>query len=270
VAWGSAFRRTPGRGAAVAPALGAVALVLVVLGAVAVGSGSYAPRIDPRRFTTTVDNPYFDLIPGARRVYRVVGPEGGTRLAAVEVTAATREIMGVTCVVVRRTVTADGRVVEHGVSWYAQDADGAVWYFGAQTARAPAAGHPRPDGSLLAGASWTADASWLSEGSWTAGVAGAQPGVVMLAKPQVGRQYREEYRPGVAEDSADVESVDARARVPVGTFVGTLRIRDATPLGAGRVERRYYAEGVGLVLIVTVRPAGTRTELMELTRGEGG
>jgi hypothetical protein len=47
-------------------------------------------------------------------------------------------------------------------------------------------------------------------------------------------------------------------------FAGVLVTRDTSPLEPGRAELRYYAEGVGLVLITTAR--GDRTELVEMTR----
>jgi hypothetical protein len=70
-------------------------------------AAAYSPSIDPAGFTTAVDNPYFPLPPGARWVYegRVVD---GLERTVVEVTGHTRVVMGVTCVVVRDTVTLDG------------------------------------------------------------------------------------------------------------------------------------------------------------------
>jgi hypothetical protein len=112
------------------------------------------------------------------------------------------------------------------VEWYAQDFTGNVWYFGKQT---------------------------TDHGSWTAGAAGARPGIVMKARPRTGDQV------GVGEDRAEVRELAGRATVPVGTFAGVLVTRRT-----GRAELRYYAEGVGLVLVTTDR--GDRTELIEMTR----
>ena len=44
--------------------------------------------------------------------------------------AETRVVMGVTCRVVRDTVTVDGEVAEDTYDWYAQHDNGDVWYFG--------------------------------------------------------------------------------------------------------------------------------------------
>jgi hypothetical protein len=52
------------------------------------------------------------------------GPRG-------QVTGETRQILGVTCRVVRDTVTdTGGNVTEDTTDWYAQAKDGNVWYFG--------------------------------------------------------------------------------------------------------------------------------------------
>jgi hypothetical protein len=190
----------------------------------------YAPRIDPADFHATVDNPFFGLEPGTRWVYRSIGHDGQTGQKTVEATFDTRRVMGVTCVAVRGTEATGGQMVEADVDWYAQDIAGNVWYFGEQTTE--------PVGNHV---------------SWTAGVNGARPGIVMEAHPRLGDRI------GVAEDRAEVRALAGRATVPVGTFAGLLVTRNTD-----RTERRYYAEGVGLVLVTTDR--GDRTELVEMTR----
>jgi hypothetical protein len=216
----------------------ATAAALATVTAIVVNdrAGRSAPRIDPADFTTAVDNPFFGLEPGTRWVYRSIDHNGRTGQKTVEATFDTQRIMGVTCVAVRDTEALDGRVVEADVDWYAQDLAGNVWYFGEQTTEPVSAG-----------------------GSWTAGVAGAQPGIAMKGHPRLGDRY-----PEAARDIAEIRGLSGRASVPVGTFVGVLVTRDTSPLEPGRAELRYYAEGVGLVLITTDR--GDRTELVEMTR----
>ena len=48
----------------------------------------------------------------------------------VTVTGGTREANGIEARVVRDVVTANGVPVEDTFDWYAQDADGNVWYLG--------------------------------------------------------------------------------------------------------------------------------------------
>ena len=209
-------------------------------------AAAYSPSIDPAGFTTAVDNPYFPLPAGAQWVYegRV---EDGLERTVVEVTDDTRDVMGVTCVVVRDTVTLDGEVIEDTFDWFAQDADGAVWYFGEET-------YEYEDGEIVS-----------TEGAWQAGVDGAQPGIVMLAQPRVGDSYRQEYYEGEAEDAAEVLSVTDSAAVPVGTYEDVLVTEEVNPLEADVVEHKYYARGVGPILTVQVQGGSDREELVEMS-----
>lgn len=208
---------------------------------------AYAPQIDPRHFSTTINNPYLPLVPGARMVYRGTGDEAGEK-TTVKVTDETEVIIGVECVVVRDTVTRDGEIIEDTIDWYAQDDRGNVWYFGEDT-------KSFQDGQVS------------TEGSWKAGIDGAQPGIVMLAHPRFGDRYRQEFSPGVAEDRARVLSVNASGSVPYGSFDEMVKTLDFTALDPSSVEHKYYARGVGLVLEVshgTTTP--THVELVSVFR----
>jgi hypothetical protein len=204
---------------------------------------AYAPTIDPASFTTAVDNPYFPLEPGAQWVYEG-RTEDGLERTVVEVTDQTREVMGVTCVVVRDTVTLDGEVIEDTYDWFAQDADGAIWYFGEESSE-------YENGEVVS-----------TEGSWESGVDGAQPGIVMPAEPEVGDAYRQEYYPGEAEDQAEVLSLTETVTVPVGSYDEVLMTEEINPLEPDVVERKYYAKGIGPILAVQVEGGSEREELV--------
>jgi len=60
-------------------------------------------------------------------------PQGGEQRVEVTVLDETREVMGIQTRVVHDLVTEDGELVEDTYDWYAQDADGNVWYFGEET-----------------------------------------------------------------------------------------------------------------------------------------
>ena len=76
-----------------------------------------------------IDNPYLPLTVGSRWVYE--GESDGEREdIVVVVTSQTREIEGITAVVVRDTVHIDGVLEEDTYDWFAQDRDGNVWYLG--------------------------------------------------------------------------------------------------------------------------------------------
>ena len=204
---------------------------------------AYAPTIEPESFTDVVDNPFLPLRPNARWEYEA-RVEDGLERVVVEVTGRTREVMGVTCVVVRDTVTLDGEVVEDTYDWFAQHVDGAVWYFGEDTKE-------YEDGQVSS-----------TEGAWEAGVDGAQPGIVMPAEPKVGDSYRQEYYQGEAEDMAEVLSLTESVTVPAGTYQDVLMTEDVNPLEPDVVEHKYYASGVGLVLTVQVEGGSDREELV--------
>lgn len=183
---------------------------------------------DPDDFSTRIDNPYLTLRPGTTFVYEK--KDAGEEITVV-VTDETVVVDGVTCVVVHDTERVNGVVVEDTFDWFAQDAAGNVWYFGEDTAEFEP-GDPGPGSD---------------DGSWQAGVDGAEPGIVMLADPQVGDRYAQESAPGIAEDRAKVLSLDASVRVAYGAFDRALKTRDVNPLDPS-VENKFYVKGVGVVL----------------------
>jgi hypothetical protein len=215
-------------------------------GSAAPVTGAYAPTIDPAAFSATVDNPFFPLRPGMRWNYRSSTPDG-VETTAVTATTKTRTIMGVRCVEVRDTVKVAGTVKEDTLDWYAQDRDGAVWYFGEDTKE-------YENGKVTS-----------TEGSWLAGIRGARPGILMPARPSVGDRYRQEYYKGHAEDQAEVLSLTERAHVPTGSYDGVVMTKETTPLEPDVVEHKYYARGMGTVLTVDVGAGGVRDELVRFT-----
>lgn len=194
----------------------------------------------PGDFTTRIDNPYLPLRPGTRQVYRANGQR-----VVVRVTRRTKRVAsGVVGRVVRDTVTEDGELVEDTLDWYAQDRKGNVWYLGERTTE-------YEDGKPVSTA-----------GSWEDGVDGARRGIVMLARPRVGREYAQERAPGVAEDRARVLSRDEQVEIPAGRFRRVLMTRDWNPLEPRANEYKFYAKGVGVVLALTVSGGSDREELL--------
>jgi hypothetical protein len=188
-----------------------------------------------------VDNPLFPLVPGTRYVY-----QSGEETIEVTVTDDTKQILGVTAIVVRDVVSVGGEIMEDTYDWYAQDKTGDVWYLGEDTKE-------YENGQLVG-----------TRGSWEAGVDGAQPGIIMhAAQPAVGVPYRQEYYVCEAEDWGEVVSLNESVTVPYGSFDNCLQIREFSPLEPGISEYNYYAPGVGLVLEVDVQ-SGARTELIEV------
>ena len=188
----------------------------------------YHPTIDPSQFSPSVTNKYFPLTPGTTLVYDGAR-DGEPQHTEATVTAETKTIMGVHCVVVRDVVTRNGVLAEKTTDWYAQAANGDVWYFGEATAE-------YAQGSIKS-----------TKGSWEAGVDSAQPGIILKGTPRVGDSYRQEYRPGEAEDVAKVLRIDPSVQVPGGTFGDVVVTEDSDPLNPDKIDEKRYASGVGLV-----------------------
>jgi hypothetical protein len=185
----------------------------------------YDPKIDPKKFSTTIDNPYLSFVPG--RMRRYLQTEGN--VVEEDTTARTKLIMGVKTVVVHDFLkTPGGKLLEDTYDYYAQDSAGNVWYFGEDT--------KAYSGSKVS-----------SEGSWLAGVECARPGIVMQANPQVGDSYRQEYRRGEAEDEAVVVSLSTAVKVPFGSYDDCVETKEYTALAPGDIENKYYCPHVGLV-----------------------
>ena len=119
---------------------------------------------------------------------------------------------GIEARVVRDVVTENGEPVEVTDDWYAQDAEGNIWYLGEKTAE-------YENGKIC-----------TTAGSFEPGVDGAQAGIAMPANPADGMTYRQEYYEGEAEDRAEVLSTDEKVEVPTGYYEDALMTKDLVPL----------------------------------------
>ena len=209
--------------------------------------------LDPADFTTEIDNTYWPMEPGTRWTYRELDPDGVELTVDVTVTDATKTIAnGIEARVVRDTVRQDGEIIEDTFDWYAQDAAGAIWYLGEDTAEFE-------DGEIVS-----------RGGSFEAGVDGALPGIAVPADPEPGMEYRQEYAAGEAEDNGAVLSVDELVEVPYGRFEGALLTRDTNALEPDVAELKLYAPGVGPVLTLDISGGSGREELLDVTTVPAG
>ena len=238
------------------------------------GEAPYDPQINPADFVDFEEildngaftpNPYFPLVPGTVRKYRVTDGDGAViERIKVEVLNETKQIQGVNCIVVRDRVweieeneagERERSLIEDTFDWYAQDKAGNVWYFG-EIAR------NYEDGELVD-----------VEGSWKAGRDFAKPGILMPADPEPGDLYRQEFALGDAEDMGEV--IDYLDPFPVGGEIygeppekKFLQTKDFTPIEPSFFEYKYYAPGVGVVLEEAYEDGeatGERVELVEVT-----
>ncbi len=203
----------------------------------------YAPTVDPAMLSPDITNRFLPLPPGATWAYESETADGLERIE-VSVEDDTKAVWGVDARVVRDSAYLDGELIEDTTDYYAEDPHGNVWYLGEDTAE-------YENGEVVS-----------THGTWTAGVDGALPGVVMLAHPEVGDRYRQEYFAGEAEDDAEVLSLAASASVPAGDFTGCVETRDRSVLDPSMDERKYYSAGIGQVL---TEEGDVREELVEYT-----
>jgi len=227
------------------------AIVLAVgLGMVATTAWArpYEPVMDPANFVAGIDHLYLPYAPGTTFLYEAETDEG-LEVNEVYVTDQTKEIVGVTCMVIRDLVWVEGELREETYDWFAQDVVGDIWYFGEDSTE------------------YNEDGSTSKEGSWEAGVDGALAGVLMPGDPQPGLTYQQEYYEDVAEDTAKVLRPNATASVAYGDFEDCLVTKEWTPLAPGEVEHKVYAPGVGLVLVRELKGPTVRVELIDVTAG---
>ena len=208
--------------------------------------GTYAPKIDPANFVAVIDNRYLPYKAGT--TFHFVGVRGTTRQTDDEVVLhRTKRILGVTCTVVRDTVSEHGRPVERTDDWYAQDRQGNVWYMGEDS-------FERRNGRFV-----------KAGDSWKSGVKGAKPGIIMPAHPQPGDTYRQEYYPpGKALDEARVLRLTGSLTVPYGTFKGLLVTSERSPLEP-QTEHKYYAPGVGEIAERVIKGHHEEFKLISVT-----
>jgi len=211
-----------------------------------IGKGVYAPTINPGVFTTTIDNQYYPLTPGTTLVYNGE-TEDGTEHTETTVLTDTVTLMGVTCRVVRDTVSIDGQVVEDTLDYYAQDEDGNVWYFGEESK------DYNKKGIIVS-----------IEGSWLSGINGAQPGIIIPGNPKKGDIYRQEYAAGEAEDIGKILSLNETITVSETIYNNCIKTKDYSPLEPDVVENKYYAPNVGVVYEEVVKGGNETVSLVEI------
>ena len=196
---------------------------------VAGGVGEFTVPAIRFELVTSGRNRFFPLEPGYKANYE--GVEDGERLRlTIWVTRKTKVIDGVRTRVVIEKETADGELKEISRNYMAiEKRTHNVFYFGEDV-------NNYENGKIV-----------NHDGSWRAGVNGAEHGLIMPGNPTVGMRYKQERAPGIAEDQAEVISLNGRLKVPAGTFNNVLKTEETTPLEPGAAEFKFYAEGVGLL-----------------------
>lgn len=259
--------------------IGSLILALASAGA---SAANLEVEFDASNFTpgADIDNDYWPLLANASFVYYAEGVDGcevnqmtvaGAPLAAGFFNAPYNTIRAWP-VVDKAWVSeeCDGvyALVEDTIDWFAQDMDGNVWYFGEDTTA-----FDHDDACPSTAGAWKAGSDIADVGS------NAEPGIVMLAIPEVGLTYPQEYYEDEAEDMAKILQLDDLVSIEFGEFAGCLKTKEWSPLERGAVEHKFYCKmsegGVGLTLInelqgKTLRVEYVGTSLDDVPSPEGG
>jgi hypothetical protein len=180
-------------------------------------------------FASSGENNYFVLKPG----YQVIlgGQEDGEELQLVmTVLNETKVVNGIETRVVEEKETEGGKLVEVSRNYFAicKPTNNTI-YFGEDV-------DMYEDGKIVS-----------HEGAWLAGQNGSKAGMIMPGKAEIGLKYHQEIAPGVAEDRAEIVSVNDTLNTPAGMFKQVLKTEETNPLKLGEKEFKFYAPGIGLI-----------------------
>ena len=197
---------------------------------------------------TVIDNKWDPLQPGTFWAYEgtAVDDEGNNIDRRIEftVTDLTKEIQGVRTVVGWIEDFTDGELGEKEIAFYAQDNDGNVWYFGE---------HPED----------YENGKFVEAPTWIPGFQDAKPGMVMMAKPQLGMpNIYQGWGPEVDwSDYGRVEQMGQETCVPFDCYKDVLVNVEASLAEPGAFQLKYYAPGVGEIQIGWKGDDPTKEEL---------
>jgi len=173
---------------------------------------------------STVTHPYFPL---AHVRFAELRSEKGDRVER-EVLRETKLIAGVSCTVLDERDFRGTTLEEVTHNYFAQDADGNVYYFGEDV--------DEYENGRVSG----------HGGAWLVGKEVAEPCLFLPAQPRVGMEFKPEDAPPDAEEFNRIESLEGTITLPAGSFRALLVVQEGDQRGAWK-ESKYYAKGVGLI-----------------------
>jgi hypothetical protein len=199
---------------------------------------------------TDITNVYFPMVPGTTLRWEGHAYDDGQKVSrAIEstVTGLTKEIAGVQTVVGLDRDFTDGKAEEVELTFYAQDDDGTVWYFGEYSEEYD-------------------DAEIVKSPLWLAGLQGATAGVMMQAAPGTGQpDYAEGLGPAVGwNDRAKVDRVGVRDCVRTGCYDDVVVIAEFNVDEPGLAQLKSYARGVGGIRTAYRGAEDTEREQLQL------
>ena len=196
------------------------------------------PDFDFNNFdhSTIIDNEWTPMLPGMHWVYEgtALDDEGKKVERRIEftVTDLTKVVEGVRTAVGWIEDYTNGKLSEKEIAFYAQDKDGNVWYFGE---------HPED----------YENGKFIEAPTWIAGLQDAKPGIIMMAKPQLGSpNVYQGWGPAVEwSDYGRVEQMGLKTCVPVKCFEDVLVNVEANLAEKGAFQLKYFARGIGEVRV---------------------
>jgi hypothetical protein len=214
-----------------------------------------AKDFDPTNFdnSTTVDNKWFPLVPGAHSVFEGSAIDDGERISRRVLTTVTdlsKEIQGVNSMVVWERDYSEGELVEAELAFFAQDNYGNVWHMGEYPEEYEEGQFEKAPG-------------------WLAGFKGASAGIAMRAEPRLKTpSYAQGYAPPPINwiDRGRVYKVGKNTCVPVDCYDEVLVIEEFEMNKPGAFQLKYYAPGVGDVRVGWRGPEEEEKEGLELVK----
>lgn len=185
-------------------------------------------------FTTVGSNPYFPLWPGYSLHLEGTDLDDEDQLVEVSlwitVLGQTELVDGVPTRVVEERENEDGDLIEVSRNFFTLCREtGDVWYFGEDV-------DIYEDGEVVS-----------HDGEWRAGEQGAEPGIFMPGTPLLGARHFQEMAPGVAEDIAEIASLDDSLDLPYGSLDDLLLVEEGSAIDPDAESVKWYAHGIGLV-----------------------
>jgi hypothetical protein len=90
------------------------------------------------------------------------------------------------------------------------------------------------------------------------------PGYLILADPQPGVCYQQEFYEGEAEDAARILKLNSDVLIDMGEYWNCLKTKEWTGLEPGHIEHKYYYPGLGLVFIEELKEKTVKVELVDV------
>jgi hypothetical protein len=214
------------------------------------------PSFDSKSFSnpTRIDNKWLPLAPGTQFVLEGEANRGQgieRHRVVFTVTDLTKVINGVRTVVMWDRDFNGDKLAESEITFFAQDDAGNVWLLGEYPEEYDEVG--RFEGA---------------PSTWVAGLANAQPGILMPADPRQGESpFLQGFVPDIDfQDIAKVHQVGQEVCVAAGCYRDVMVIDEWDPLAQPQDghQLKYQAPGVGNIKVEAV--GGEEQEKLELVR----